>query len=84
MPSTRRLESLAGELPAVFFVKNSSIFGGELLEDEKAVVDATGAPPSGAEDADDLSASPKTSDPGRAPLPADRRPQEKVEPPDSP
>ena len=28
----RRLETLAGDLPVVFFVKNSSMFIGELLE----------------------------------------------------
>ena len=36
MEYARRIEALAGDLPVVFFVKNSSLFMGELLEsDEK-------------------------------------------------
>lgn len=68
-----RLESLAGELRAVFFVKNSSIFGGDLLEDEKAVVADT--PENDDEEDgedDDRGAAPPERAPGRAPLPADR------------
>ena len=30
-----RLESLAGDLPVVFFVKNSSLFIGKLLESDE-------------------------------------------------
>lgn len=31
----KRIESLAGDLPVVFFVKNSSLFKGELLESDE-------------------------------------------------
>jgi hypothetical protein len=33
---SKRLERLAGDLPVVFFVKNSSVFIGELLESPEA------------------------------------------------
>ena len=50
-----RIERLAGDLPVVFFVKNSSLFVGELLEvtevaDEDEHVEADGSddrPPQG-------------------------------------
>jgi hypothetical protein len=35
-----RLENLAGDLPTVFFVKNASLFIGELLEEEALRVGA--------------------------------------------
>ncbi len=35
MEYVQRLESLAGDLPVVFFVKNSSLFAGKLLEAEE-------------------------------------------------
>jgi hypothetical protein len=48
---SRRLESLAGDLPVVFFVKNSSVFIGQLLETpetaetEETVADGPTRPP---------------------------------------